>query len=170
MTGKWRAEIILRDQINNREAKFTFSFSPLYTYNSLYDYLPNMLLTVDWQLKYEKKNTTFILRIRYGNQNIHDWSKFLIHGDCITVIFTDPHSYSYALYTRKFKLIFVNKDLQTIYNQVRQLKRKTWLIYLVDGSYRRIRLMDVLDNAEKYYNHLVNRLIKNYYVPYKITL
>ena len=170
MTEKWQAEIILRDQINNREAKFTFSFSPLCTYEGLYKYLPKMLSTINWQLKYEKKNTTFVLKIRYGHQIIHDWSKFLIHGDSITVTFIDPRSHSYALYTRKLKLIFVHKNLQTIYDQIRKLKKKTWLIYLVDGSYHRIKLVDVLDDAQKYYNRLVDRMIKNYYVPYKIIL
>lgn len=175
MTSRWISKITIIDKVANNKTKIHFSFPPYYTYNRLYDHIPTLLKIVGWEAvnmhKYQRRDVIFEKRVCSHNMKIGDWDNFILHRDKITITLLDSNSYYYGVYSKSLKMLMIGKNLPSIYQRIDQfLPNKTLLIYLIDGTYKRVKLIDVLDNPIRYHNRVINRLIHNYYIPYGITI
>jgi len=159
----WSAYLTFNDKLNKIKFVVKYNFIPLFTYNELYDKLGNILEAIGFEkINYSRENIVFKLTT-YTEEppKVIDWNMFILDQDKIEVIFYDPKKWYYELYTeRGYKIVRTNK-LSLIYDDI-YFDRiiEPLLIYLVDDTDQKRKLVDVIDNPKRMYNELVNRMIK----------
>lgn len=120
---------------------------------------------VGWDpVKYEPNYITFKLTSYMEKPSrVTDWRKFILNRDKIKVIIFDPHKFYYALFTERGEKLIQTGKIKTIYNDIRiEYVKEPLLLYKVNDSGDRIKLIDVIDNPRRHYNNLINRMVKRY--------
>ncbi len=159
----WSGYLIFNDKLNKLKFVVKYNFIPLFTYKDLYTKIDNIFEAIGFEkINYSQENIVFKLTTYMEEPvKIIDWSTFILDQDKIEVIFYDPKKWYYELYTEKGKKIFRTNKLSLIYDDI-YVDRiiEPLLLYIVDDTDQKRKLVDVIDNPKRMYNELVNRMIK----------
>ena len=167
----WKTNLIFENKINNKTASIIFKYSPLYTYTKLHNNLNILFKRIGWDISDNTSVSFKLLSYRDEPLDIIDWNKFILNRDKIKITIYDPTVFYYGLYTERGDRLMLSKNIKRIYSDIKmELVTMTLLIYLVSESGVRIKLIDVIDKGEIYYNKVATRLVKKYYEPYKINI
>lgn len=180
----WQAFLLFRDNINNRKKEITFTFVPLYTYNKLFENITNILQDIGWvnssgnitdgdNIGGEEIDPSFITfklkSYKKKPEIVRDWKSYILNRDQIQIEISDPNKPFYGLYTRRGNRLLMTSNLRSIYEDIHiDRLRYPVFIYLLNGSGKRLKLLDVVDNPDRYYNQLITRIVHDYYIQYNI--
>jgi len=156
--------LTFNNHIDNLTYKTSFIFVPLLRYNDLYNNMSQILRNIGLNLKIPKHCVSFELTT-YRNipTPIKDWNKYVLNEDRITVTLSNPYVRNYQLATEKGEKIMTMNKISKIYNEIDYDGiTEPLMIYLVDGSNTKLRLVDVIDNPIRHYNNVVTRMVKKY--------
>ncbi len=161
----WKAYLIFDDKIHDKETKLKITFPPLYTYKCLYNNLKSFFHIIGWDpIDYPPNHITFKLASYMEEPTrVVDWNKFILSRDEIHIVIFNPNSHYYALFTQQGEKLIQTTKADTIYNDIKiEHVKEPLLLYKINESGTKIKLIDVIDNPMRMYNKVVKRLIHRY--------
>ena len=148
----WIAYLTIDNQIENRKLETEINFRPFYTYNHLYQNLKTIF-------DYPKDHVIFICK----RKKIKDWTKFLLNQDYIYVALFYSTVRKYLLVGESGDIVTTRDNVETIYRDLEiNSIDEPLLLWLIDPGGNKIQLIDVLDNPMRYYNDMIDRMIRIY--------
>lgn len=160
----WSMPLVFNNKITNETVNRVLEYEPFYTYKDLYNHIDSFCKSFGWNIKITRYNVSFKLTGYTRNPiDVNNWDKYILNTDTIIITLYDPNKSSYGLFTRKGKKLLKVDQLDKIYSNIHSDKiNQPLLIWKIDSSNRKLKLLDVIDNPIIYYNKLINRLISQY--------
>ena len=159
----WNANLRIIDKIRNLENEAIYYFKKVSKYKQLFEYLPLLLSTIDYKKKECNIPSNYVTFVFYylDKQHIVDnWDKYILNRDKIDIIISRPLKNYYLIESlSNITLVQSNdiKDLYIYYNKrVKNIANSAILVK--DGS----RLIDVLENPDRFLKDCINRLMDTY--------
>lgn len=158
----WSAYLLFIDKINKKQIEIEHSFNPVYKYNDLFKDIEMLYALIGWEIKYCKKNVVFKLATYLdAPTKVDDWDNYILNHDNIQVILYDSTIIEYGLFTEDNDLIIQTYKPEIIYGDIDYEKiDQPLLLYTVTENGDKLKLIDVIDNPQRMYNDLVNRMVK----------
>jgi hypothetical protein len=159
----WSAYLTFIDRISNINIIMIYKFLPPFTYTGLYNILDVIFRKKGYKFPDRNLyNITFKLHTwRKEPVKITDLSMFILNHDIIKIILYDSTKLRYGLFRENGDKIMEKHSINLIYDSIRmKYINETILLYSIDGSGEKQKLLDVIINPKQPYNDLVNRMIK----------
>lgn len=158
---RWKVYLIFIDNTNSRKTTIKHSFRPLYTYRLLLSDLDKLYKKIDWKVPKGFKITFKLSSYRQNPELIDDLDRYILNRDKIEIVFYNPKIINYGLFSESDELLLRSSSMITIYNDIEIDKlNQTLLLYTIDDTKNKIKLIDVIDNPKRLYNELINRMVK----------
>lgn len=167
---RWNVEIFFFDRINQKKHKTSHIFYPLYTYYDLYEEIHELVRKIGWKFK-KKIGVEFELGLQNGEISlVTNWNNYILDSDIIHVILYDSTENFYLLSNRNGDVLLIDKNISILYENLDMFDYEILLIYQINSVKTRRKLIDVIGRDNISRNLAINRLIRNYYEKYKITI
>ena len=160
----WSMSLVFKNKITNKTINNVFEYEPFYTYHDLFYHIDELCKSFGWKIRITKYNINFKLSNYTRNpMEVNNWDKYILNSDKIIIVVDDPDKLLYGLFTKNGKILLKSNQLQKIYDDIHLDKlNQPLLIWEIDSSNHKLKLLDVIDNPIIYYNKLINRLVSKY--------
>jgi len=167
---KWNVEIFFFDRINQKKHKTSHIFYPLYTYYDLYEEIHELVRKIGWEFN-KKIRIVFEYALQNGETSlVTNWNNYILDSDIIHVILYYSTDNFYILSNRNGDVLLKGKDISVLYENTDMFDYEILLIYQINDAKNIRKLIDVIGRDNISRNLAINRLIRNYYEKYKITI
>lgn len=161
-----RLTLYVEDRIKHLSKRIIIKFPTVYSYKNLFSSLPGILRSLKCYSKITRNSVDFAAG-KNGNTLIKDWDGVIVDGDIIKVIIYDMSVHRYAIYLDSPDYFMSSVNMDKLYMHAYRLLRDNpnfppMKVYIVDGKYNKLQLLDVLDSGERYYNSCLTRLTMKY--------
>ena len=156
--------LVFKNKITNETINDVLQYKPFYTYQDLFYHVDEFCKSFGWKIRITKYNVNFkLVGYTRNPMDVNDWNKYILNTDKIIIVVNDPNKSLYGLFTKNGKKLLKANQLRKIYADIDINKLdQPLLIWKIDSSNRKLKLLDVIDNPTMYHNRLINRLVSRY--------